>query len=143
MAAYQRQKITSEEAPRAGGDRNVFESSVNRRGVRFQQGRESSGTDSDGRWYYLLGVADRISAIRREDCRDPDWMFDQIASNLVGLGEVFPKESDPVSDLQGYAVRRFSREILRAIRSAFLTKEESDRAGAATTATDGMEVKAP
>ena len=143
QAVSQRQEIPSEETMRSGGDQNILELSANRPGNRFREEKKSDWTESDGRWFYLLGVAERMSAIRREDGREPDRILDSIESNLIGLGEVFPKETDPVSDLQGYAVRRFSQEILRIIHTALMPKRERNRSGIVPGLSGGTEVKAP
>ena len=61
MAVSQRQEIPSEETMRSGGDQNILELSANRPGNRFREEKKSDWTESDGRWFYLLGVAERMS----------------------------------------------------------------------------------
>ena len=143
MAVSQWQKIKGDGMARSADDRNASESADNRRGDRFREGKTSAWTEPDGRWYYLLGVAERMSAIRNEGVLDPERILDSIESNLTGLSEVFPRETDPVSDLEGYAVRRFSQEILRIIHTALMPIRERDRVGIAPGSSGGMEVKAP
>ena len=143
MAVSQWQKIKGDGMARSADDRNASESADNRRGDRLREGKTSAWKKPDGRWYYLLGVAERMSAIRSGGGWNPDRILDSIESNLIGLGEVFPKETDPVSDLQGYAVRRFSQEILRIIHTALMPKRERNRSRIVPGLSGGTEVKAP
>ena len=143
MAVSPWQKIKDDGMAQPADDRNVSEASANRRGERLREGTTSAWKKPDGRWYYLLGVAERMSAIRNGGDRDLDRILDSIESNLIGLSEVFPRETDPVTDLEGYAVRRFSQEILRIIHRELMPRGERDRAGIATGPSGGMEVKAP
>ncbi|OPY08791.1 MAG: hypothetical protein A4E68_01010 [Syntrophaceae bacterium PtaB.Bin095] len=143
MAVSQWQKTKGDGMARSGDDRNASDASANSRGERLREGKTSAWKKPDGRWYYLLGVAERMSAIRSGGGWNPDRILDSIESNLIGLSEVFPRETDPVTDLEGYAVRRFSQEILRIIHRELMPRGERDRAGIATGSSGGMEVKAP
>lgn len=68
-----------------------------------------------GRWLHLIGVAERLSEISRGACSDYKELHVEIVKNLIGLNEVFSRDIDPVSDLEGYAVRRLSQEIINLL----------------------------
>jgi hypothetical protein len=65
------------------------------------------------RWLCLIGVAERLSEINLDGCSDYHAVHDEIVKNLIGLNEVFSRDIDPISDLEGYAVRRLSQEIIK------------------------------
>lgn len=69
------------------------------------------------RWLYLIGVAERLSEISLNSCSDYYVVHDGIVKNLISLNEVFSRDIDPISDLEGYAVRRLSQTIIKLLEN--------------------------
>ena len=78
----------------------------------------------DKRWLYLVNVAERLSELYRAGCLDADSILALIEGNMIDLNEVFSRDIDPISDLEGYAVRRLSQEILILVKAARLSQKD-------------------
>jgi len=86
-------------------------------GKNICQRRKGTGFDAPvGRWLYLVGVAERLAEISRDGRADAGAILNGVETNLTGLNEVFTRDIDPVTDMEGYAVRRLSLEMLALLR---------------------------
>lgn len=73
---------------------------------------------SYSRWLYIISVAERLEAIRRDGHNGHNSVHEEILKNFYSLTEVFSRNIDPFSDLEGYAVRRLSQEIINLLKIA-------------------------
>jgi phosphopentomutase len=63
--------------------------------------------NKDRQWICLIEAADRISQFDHCKPRKLNDVIEEIDRNLAGLLEVFPKDVDPLVNMEGYAVRQF------------------------------------
>ncbi len=76
----------------------------------------SSPKNRYGRWLHIIGVAEQMSKIGHDTRSDHEALHNEIVKNLLGLNEVFSRDTDPISDLEGYAVRRLSQAIISLLK---------------------------
>lgn len=72
---------------------------------------------SDYQWVCLIEAADRISQFDHSKPQNLNEVLEEINKNLAGLLEVFPKDVDPLVNMEGYAVRRFIKTIFNVLDS--------------------------
>lgn len=101
--------------PQAGYDRHSLKPYGTAPGV-CAEGLTADGPAQQNRWLYLTGVAARLTELGREGGPDTVAVLDEIETNLLGLNDVFTRDIDPLSDMEGYAVRRLSLALLALIR---------------------------
>ena len=75
------------------------------------------------RWMYLIGVLERLSELNRCEHPNLDIILKEAEANLNSLNDVFTKDIDPVSDLEGYAVHRLSREFAILVKSVRFSRK--------------------
>lgn len=73
--------------------------------------------NKDHQWVCLIEAADRISEFDHNKPRKLNEVLEEMNKNLAGLLEVFPKDVDPVVNLEGYAVRQLIKTILNVLDS--------------------------
>jgi predicted amino acid racemase len=73
--------------------------------------------NSDYQWVCLIEAADRISQFDHSKPRKLNEVLEEMNKNLAGLLEVFPKDVDPLVNMEGYAVRQFIKTILNVLDS--------------------------
>ncbi len=80
------------------------------------EGLAAEGPAPQNRWLYLTGVAARLTELGRKGSPDTGAVLDEIEANLLGLNDVFTRDIDPLTDLEGYSVRRLSLALLALVR---------------------------
>ena len=71
---------------------------------------------SYSRWLYIISVAERLEEIRCDGHNGHNSVHEEILEYFNSLAEVFSKNIDPFSDLEGYAVRRLFQEIINLLK---------------------------
>lgn len=74
---------------------------------------------SNSRWLHLVAQSERLSELIREKKIDgASALEDELRDTVQSILEAFPRELEPTSDLEGYAVRRLGKalgEVLDAL----------------------------
>lgn len=76
------------------------------------------GDPTHNRWLCLLDSAEILASLAREDwTASRESILLRAEAQLTDVTEIFGSEIDPVSDLEGYAVRRLTRALLTLVQS--------------------------
>lgn len=76
------------------------------------------GDPTHNRWLCLLDSAEILASLAREDSTaSRESILLRAEAQLTDVTEIFGSEIDPVSDLEGYAVRRLTRALLTLVQS--------------------------
>lgn len=68
------------------------------------------------RWGKLLELSEQIATLDAGgSAARPRQVLAELRSALLEIDCMFPRSIDPVDDLEGYCVRRFSKALLKAL----------------------------
>ena len=68
------------------------------------------------RWGKLIELSEQIGAAGPgSHAAPPQQVLAEVRSALLEIDVMFPRSIDPVDDLEGYCVRRFSKAMLAAL----------------------------